>query len=212
MGQELVRHHPSHRMIPSGVGCIYTVCISSKSVIANFIMCSLDAPCQKVCDIGICVALIQEFHGCFFMLCRDRNGPRHTSHRCGTDIVIQCLEDGHIATGQCSLLRFDARLSACGIAHQSSGFYKLSDCCCIGRCIGTDIAFLIVVIQSCTIILVEIALKEIYNIKVLAIVKQHTEHISSKGVYVRELRHRTCCRTINLFVRILLMQLCINVI
>ena len=40
MGQELVRHHPSHRMIPSGVGCIYTVCISSKSVIANFIMCS----------------------------------------------------------------------------------------------------------------------------------------------------------------------------
>ena len=90
--------------------------------------------------------------------------------------------------------------------------FELSDCCCIGRCIGTDIAFLIVVIQSCTIILVEIALKEIYNIKVLAIVKQHTEHISSKGVYVRELRHRTCCRTINLFVRILLMQLCINVI
>ena len=89
----------------------------------------------------------------------------------GKHIMTGSLPLELTTTGQCSLLRFDARLSACGIAHQSSGFYKLSDCCCIGRCIGTDIAFLIVVIQSCTIILVEIALKEIYNIKVLAIVK-----------------------------------------
>ena len=103
------------------------------------------------------------------------------SHGSRTDIVIQCLEDGHIATGQCSLLRFDARLSACGIAHQSSGFYKLSDCCCIGRCIGTDIAFLVVVVQSCAVVFVEIALKEIDNIKILTVVKQNTEYVSAKS-------------------------------